>query len=329
MTAPPEVGMPGPGVNQSDWVTVSQCAAIIVSWQPDMSVLERLMRKLQQQGVDVLVVDNGSDNQSDILSRIDHHKGEASCSTNNLQIAAVSCLPLSENIGLAAGMNQGLSWAAERGYQFVWLFDQDSDLSEGFCENMLSAWREGGERTNKLAALGPRLVDPVSRRRTPFRHFRLRHRSDSRLPGTTDLFSTDFLISSGTLLSMSALQDIGPMKAAYFIDNIDLEWCFRARSLGWQLLGCDRAELWHRIGEASRNPLVTQGIMVSHGPLRYYYSTRNRIHLRKQAYAPADWVWRDHVRFLIKTAFLILADKRRSEYWRALWQARRDSRSLS
>lgn len=330
MTAPPEVGMPSPGVSKSALVTVSQCVAIIVTWQPDMQVLLRLMNKLLQQGVNVVLVDNGSDNQPDIESQIHRlNKPSSPNPAEQTHTATIVWLPWSENKGLAAAMNHGLSWAAEHHYQFAWLFDQDSDLSDGFCEHMMSAWREGSELTDKLAAIGPRLMDPESGRKTPFRRFRLRQRSDSRLPGSKDLFTTDFLISSGTLLSMPALQSIGLMKACYFIDNIDLEWCFRARSQGWQLLGCERAVLLHRIGETSSNPLVKSGVMVSHGPLRYYYSTRNRIHLRQQPYAPRDWVWRDHVRFLVKTAFLIVSDKRRGEYWRALWQARRDSRSLS
>ena len=46
------------------------------------------------------------------------------------------------------------------------------------------------------------------------------------------------------------------MKESYFIDNIDLEWCFRAKSLGFDLVGTDAAVLYHAIGERSSNPLV-------------------------------------------------------------------------
>ena len=329
MTVTPEVGQPSPGANRSASVTVSQCVAILVTWQPDLAVLQRLMTKLLQQGVDIAVVDNGSVNQSEVaalITNLANHRSNQAVSQESP--ATITWLPWTENKGLAAGMNQGLSWAAEHHYQLAWLFDQDSDVSEGFCRHMLSAWQNGCQLTEKLAALGPRLVDPDTGRKTPFRRFRLIHRSDCKLAGSDDLYLADFLISSGTLLALSALGEIGDMKASYFIDNVDLEWCFRARSHGWQILGCDRAQLLHNIGEASNNPLVKRGVMVSHGPLRYYYSTRNRIHLRRQPYAPFDWVWRDHLRFLIKTVFLMATSQRRAEYWWALWRARRDSREL-
>ena len=41
------------------------------------------------------------------------------------------------------------------------------------------------------------------------------------------------------------------MKESYFIDNIDLEWCFRAKSKGYELIGTDEAVLYHAIGERS------------------------------------------------------------------------------
>lgn len=330
MTAVPMRDDISPKESKTETLALSQCAAIIITWQPHLPTLKRLMQRLLGQGVNVVAVDNGSDNQSDIGSLIDNlnHTVAKSHSENEHQ-HSVDWLPWPENKGLAAGMNHGLGWAEKHNYRFAWLFDQDSDIGDDFCVSMLLAWQAGSQATDRLAAVGPRLVDPDSGRKTPFRRFRFRDRSDSKLADGPGLFTTDFLISSGTLLSISALQQIGLMKTSYFIDNIDLEWCFRARSQGWMLLGCGHAQLFHRIGEVSDNPLVKQGIMVSHGPLRYYYSTRNRIHLRQQSYAPADWVWRDHVRFLVKTVFLLISSKRRAEYWRALWQARRDSKELS
>ncbi|MDF1623675.1 MAG: glycosyltransferase family 2 protein [Pseudohongiella nitratireducens] len=331
MTATPKSDTQDPGKSNPASVMLSQCVAIIITWQPDVISLRRLVARLLGQGVEIVIVDNGSGNQPDIAALIDDLKPslvKSETAGDNTPAQPISWLPWPDNKGLAAGMNRGLSWARQKGYQFAWLFDQDSDISDNFCESMLSAWHTGSQLTGRLAALGPRLVDPESGRKTSFRRFRLSQRSDSKLPGATDLFTADFLISSGTLLSLSALQSIGPMKESYFVDNIDLEWCFRARNLGWQLLGCDRAELLHRIGEVSDNPLVKHGLMVSHGPLRFYYSTRNRLHLRQQPYAPSDWVWRDHLRFLIKTVYLLISSNQRAEYWRALWNARRDSKRL-
>lgn len=178
------------------------------------------------------------------------------------------------------------------------------------------------------AAIGPRLQDPETGRRTPFRCFRWRRRSDCPVEGFPGLYETDFLISSGTLILMSALELIGPMKDNYFIDNIDLEWCFRAKAKGFALYGTDRAILLHRIGEASGNPLVKSGVMVQHSPLRSYYSTRNRMHLWRQPYAPRDWKMRDKLRFILKSLWLVSFTQNRKQYRQEIRRGIDDSETL-
>lgn len=293
--------------------------AIVVTWQADLQSLSTLLENLLAQGCAVRVIDNGSDNTAGLRAVFDAlpHNG-----------ATLDLWP--RNRGLALALNAGLEYAAGQGYSHALLFDQDSQIGPAFCQQLANAWQQAVRHSSSpLAALGPRLEDPVTGRRTPFRKFRLLQRSDYPLTGTDGLYDTDFLITSGTLIALDALEQIGPMKDNYFIDNIDLEWCFRARALGFTLCGTDQAVLYHRIGETSRNPLVRAGIMVSHSPLRSYYSTRNRIHLRRQAYAPRDWRWRDSVRFTLKSLWLLLFSGQRRRYFTEIRRGIRDSRKMS
>ena len=119
------------------------------------------------------------------------------------------------------------------------------------------------------------------------------------------------------------------MKESYFIDNVDLEWCFRAKSLGFDLIGTDDAVLYHAIGERSLNPLVRAGIMAQHNPSRTYYSSRNRIHLYSVAYSPLGWKLRDMIRFTIKASWLLLTSNERRQYWQNIRSGIRDARTLS
>lgn len=293
--------------------------AIIVTWQADLQALGSLLDNLLDQGCAVRVIDNGSTNAADLQALFE-----------NLPERGATLELWARNQGLALALNAGLEYAAAQQYSHALLFDQDSQIGPDFCQAMAAAWHQAEQSCAlPLAALGPRLEDPTTARRTPFRKFRLWHRSDHLIPATDGLYDTDFLITSGTLLSVPALEHIGLMKDDYFIDNIDLEWCFRARSLGYALCGTDRAVLYHRIGETSRNPLVRAGIMVSHSPLRSYYSTRNRIHLRRQTYAPRDWRWRDSVRFTLKSLWLLLFSAQRRRYFSEIRRGIRDSRNMS
>lgn len=295
------------------------CCALIVTWEPDVTILRALVEQLLADDCPCRIIDNGSSNAG-VIRRAFRHLPEEH----------FSATWLSENIGLAAALNRGLEQAVAEGCEYALLFDQDSGIDERFSRAMLDAFRQASALTTRtLAALGPRLQDPDSGRRTPFRVFdRWLFRSDRRIADDLPFFETGFLVTSGTLLDLSCLPDIGLMREDYFIDNIDLEWCFRATARGYAVMGTDRAILHHRIGEPSGRWLVRRGWVVEHSPLRCYYSTRNRLHLQRQPHAPGGWVWRDRIRFVLKSAWLLLCTDQRRAYWRSLRKGMRDAGGL-
>ena len=75
------------------------------------------------------------------------------------------------------------------------------------------------------------------------------------------------------------------MKESYFIDNVDLEWCFRAKSLGFDLVGTDGAVLYHAIGERE-NPLVRAGFMAQHNPPHLLFQPQSDASLSAKLFAP-------------------------------------------
>lgn len=279
--------------------------AIIVSFEPDIDVLLALLTQIDEQA-DFILIDNASSRAAEFLPRL--------ASLPRCRHVA----GLSDNVGLASAMNIGLRWVRDAGYDYAVLFDQDSQVPVSFFADMQSAFGAAQALSgNAVAALGPRIVSLINGRAMPFKLFsRLLRRSNQAIAGSSDLFYADFLISSGCMLALPALERIGLMRDAYFIDNVDLEWCFRATAHGYRLVGTDRAVLHHSIGLASDNPLVRKGVIISHSPLRSYYSTRNRFALYRETYAPWGWKLRDFPRFLLKTLWLLLFSPQRADYWR-------------
>lgn len=313
------------GVSETGAKTV---CAIIVTWQPELLSLQKLLDTLLEQNCPFFLIDNGSANIAELRDLFGQLTKE------HPEQPLPMLVSWDENKGLATALNEGLRLATDHHYDMALLFDQDSAIGGGFVQAMLTQWLQlqslhsSGRYHLPPAAIGPRLQDPQSGRRTAFRCFRWRHRLDCAVAGFPGLYQTDFLISSGTLLSMASLSVIGMMKDEYFIDNIDLEWCFRACSRGYALYGTDRAVLFHRIGERSANPLVSSGLMVQHSPLRSYYSTRNRLHLRRQSYAPLDWKIRDTLRFALKSFWLIHFTSRRAEYRQQIQRGIEDAEAM-
>ncbi len=167
-------------------------------------------------------------------------------------------------------------------------------------------------------------------RQTNFKLFsRFIFRSDRKLTNSSSHYFADFLITSGTLLYLDALASIGAMKESFFIDNIDLEWCFRAKSKGYELIGTDEAVLYHAIGERSSNPLVRAGIMAQHNPQRSYFSSRNRVHLYSVDYSPAGWKYRDICRFILKAMWLLITSRDRKDYFKNILSGIKDAKLLA
>jgi len=295
----------------------SPCA-IIVSFEPDISVLLALVEQIAAQA-DFILVDNASGNAADFITAVK---------------AAPNCLRvhgLDSNIGLAAAMNVGLKEATAAGYGSAVLFDQDSQVPVSFFADMQASYLEATRLcSDAVAAIGPRIVSPRNNKAMPFKLFtRLFNRSDKAIQGSNTLFYAEFLISSGCLINLTHLPQIGLMRESYFIDNIDLEWCFRAIAKGFLVVGTDQAVLQHSIGVEDDNVWVKAGLVVSHSPLRSYYSTRNRFALYRETYAPLAWKLRDFPRFLLKTLWLLLFSSRRAEYLLNIRRGFADSKRIN
>jgi rhamnosyltransferase len=97
---------------------------------------------------------------------------------------------------------------------------------------------------------------------------------------------------------MVALNKAGEMNEALFIDNIDLEWSFRASVRGVALRGVPSAQLAHAIGDKVFGFWGRQ--IYLHSPTRQYYIMRNRLLLYAMPHVPLAWKLQDAWRAVIK-----------------------------
>ena len=292
--------------------------AVVVTFNPDITALLKLVSQLNKE-TDFIVIDNASESFDELAASIIVYQ------------RCIELIRLTENEGLAKALNRGIAWARSRNYEYVFLFDQDSSLCDLFVGRMIEAHKDASRFSEKgIAVVGPRIINPQTMRQTPFKLFsKVFWRSDRYFAGQAKHFVADFLITSGSLLPLSAIEEVGDMKESYFIDNVDLEWCFRAKSFGFDLIGTDTAVLYHAIGERSSNPLVKAGLIAQHNPSRTYYSSRNRIHLYGAAYSPLGWKLRDMVRFTLKASWVLITSSQRRQYFKNIRSGIRDAKTLA
>jgi rhamnosyltransferase len=286
----------------------ARVASVTVTYNPDRQRLAEQVEALRGQVDDILIVDNGS------TASI----GEVVAAASGARI-----FPLGDNRGIAHGFNVGIRAARELGADFVLLLDHDSIPTPGMVAALLAAHRPANAAgTRRIAATGPRIRDLRDRHDYPFIRLGWTHNRHMRC-AAAELVETDFIISSGALIAMDAVREVGELDESLFIDSVDFEWCCRARSLGYRLLGVCGARLDHWLGD-HRRQLMPGMALVIHSPHRLYYMTRNRLLLYTRAYVPLKWKIKDVVRMACKFIVTIVLVAPRRLYARMTWVAIRD-----
>ena len=279
----------------------SGVTSVTVAFNPDRSRLVDQVRSLEPAVQHVVVIDNASrEPVASILSG-----------------TSARVVALADNAGLASAFNRGIALAREHGSEFVLILDDDSVPAPGMVEALVAAYRDRSSRgAAPVAAVGPRIQDPRDRRDYPFiRLGWLRNRHLRCGDAASEPIACDFLISSGCLIPLAAVEAVGAFDEELFIDSVDLEWCCRARSRGLALYGICNARLDHRLGDR-RLPVTDAFELVVHSPERIYYMTRNRFLLYRRAYMPFKWKMKDVLRWMAKFAATMLLVPPRMAYLR-------------
>lgn len=244
--------------------SVPSVAAIVLAYQPDDDIV-RNVELLGEQAAHVYIVNNSPDAPStELLARFTDDDG-------------VTVLEQSGNVGVAVGFNAGMRAGLAEGYDFVWIFDQDSTVTVGMLSRMLAAHR----------ALGPvaGVIAPALRSHATGRIYR----RESGV-GAADL---DVVISSGSLFSRGLIERIGMHDEPLFIDYVDHDICLRARRYGFRNQKVFDAVLDHRFGDSVSATLLGRRVYLSnYSPLRQYYMARNRMILIKR-FGFGRWFWED------------------------------------
>jgi rhamnosyltransferase len=247
--------------------------AVAVTYNPEPALLAQVLGSAMPQVQDLVVVDNGSANARDIRHVVTQVGGQV--------------IANERNIGIAAAQNQGVARARADGFTHVLLLDQDTVLAPEMVADLtenLTALEQGQGR---IAAIGPAYYELNSQRQT--RAYRADGLRLTRLSLATETHpvASDFIIASGSLIPLSVLEAVGGFKEDLFIDLVDVEWCFRARSAGYRSYLSPTAAVEHRLGSGTVQ--IGPREVAVHVPIRNYYWVRNALWLARQPYTPLAW----------------------------------------
>ena len=222
-----------------------QYAIGIVTYQPDITRLQENLQAAAEnlQGGPILLVDNGSQNIADIQSLTDN-------------IGNVTLMRNSNNLGIAAALNQLCRQAQELGCEWMVTLDQDSVIQPDMLQ-------EFSRYTHlaRVAIICPRIED------------RRLGRQHTRLTSGTEYIS--HAITAGNMVRLEAWQTVGGFTEQLFIDGVDFDFCLKLGEDGWQILRTNNVCLYQEMGHGRKItlPFHHQMSVLNHSPQRLYYIT--------------------------------------------------------
>ena len=248
---------------------------MVVTYNPDIALLERNLEALSEQTACVSVYDNGSANVQDIRALVG-------------RVPRTSLIENGENLGLPVNYNRAMAEAVGKGYEWLLTMDQDSVLPEGYVDRA----SEYFDRQD-VAVICPRIWNKSVCSREDFI-------KSSPEESASVVVSC---VSSGSLLRAAAHAACGGFDERMFIDYVDFDYCKSVREHGYVVLRLNGCVLEHQIGESQVvRAMGKSKIVNNHSAKRKYYFFRNRMYYaRKHGYK-----LREHMDFYRRFAVLLV-----------------------
>lgn len=290
--------------------------AVIVTYFPDREVLSELLVALSTQVDKIHVIDNtpSSDPRLEVI-------------LDGLSLSNVALRRLGDNFGIAKALNVGIGLARACGASHVLLSDQDSLPAADMVAGLLRTKQDLVAQGARVGAVAPTFTDRNTGITFPFQaevagKLLYGHARPSAGQPVTEALT---LITSGTLIPVEVLDDVGMMREDLFIDHVDIEWSHRARSKGWRLYGTCDATMFHRMGDDYLRVWYLGWRRESaYSPLRMYYRIRNFTAICKSRYIDTRWKLRNGWYWLGFVYSHVVFGKERTRHCVMVWRGLRD-----
>lgn len=258
---------------------------VLVNWNHFQDTIECIesLNKITYPNFHIIVVDNGSDNDS--VSQIES------------KFPFVISLPQKDNLGFAHGNNIGREYAIKNGAEYVLFLNNDTLVDPDFLSKMV----QRAELDSQIGAVGARIYFQSDPSRVWWAGGKLNiqygeifnlgygqlDQTQSSLP-----IEVNYIVGCCVLVPTEILKIIGDWDESYFHTGEDVDLSLRIVKAGYQLWVEPQAEIWHKVG-------MTGGSELNPGYL--YYLERNRLWLVKRFSGWQGWhSWLKLVPLMVK-----------------------------
>jgi len=213
---------------------------------------------------------------------IDNSDGQDFSLPKDLDTDSVKILKSGKNLGYAGGMNYGIRHCLEKGYAYLFLLNNDTEVAPG-CVSKLRQFLQSKKRAGIAAPLilysenrqriwstGSRLILFRGKTKDSFHNH-----SISDLPKSGNV---DAVTGCAMMIKAEVFKNIGLFDESYFAYFEDVDLCYRAGLYGYAVYFVSGASVYHRVSSASKH-----GAQIR--KTSDFFMIRNRIYFM-QKFAP-------------------------------------------
>ncbi|MFT3737374.1 MAG: hypothetical protein QM786_01315 [Breznakibacter sp.] len=179
-------------------------------------------------------------------------------SYNNLMVAGNE-----NNLGIATALNRSIQLAKQNGFSHVLTMDQDSYFDEGLILQYRSKINSFSYDDIGVFGINPIQLDTYL--------FKKEHRA----------LEVSDTITSGSIFKISNFERTGYFEDDLFIDAVDYEYCYRAKSqFGLRTIVFSDILMHHRVGHSEKTKLGFS--KNNYSAFRMYFIIRNHLTIWKR-----------------------------------------------
>ena len=222
------------------------------------------LSKSDYAALDILVVDNGSDDGSDVAIE--------------RAFSNVRLLRARSNLGFAAGMNRGIAQAVRSDAKFVLLLNNDTvvapDCISHLVRTAVSRPKAGICVPKILFQHLPNIIwsaGAMWKRWPPRVKLIGLGRPDG--PDFDQPMDLEYATGCSLLIRLETIAQVGLLDERYFMYQEDYDYCYRCRSAGWSIRYVPGSRVWHKVSAGLGIASQRWWYHWSRSTLRLYRST--------------------------------------------------------
>jgi GT2 family glycosyltransferase len=220
-----------------------------------------------------------------VVALVDNGSSDGSAEAVGVAFPRVEQVLVPVNEGPAAGVNAGLRWALDGGFDYALVLNNDIEVAPDMLDRMV----EVAEADPRVGCVGPKAYYYEDRQRIWSAGGRLQYReSITRERGMRELDRgqfdrterVDYVTGCAMLVKREVIEKVGLWDPTYFLSVEDADWCTRMKRHGYHSMYAHRAVLWHMVS-------ATLGTYV---PAKTFHNGRSTAIFVRRYANPWQWV---------------------------------------